>query len=81
VLTQALHEIVAAEMQLSRQQSTADEIATGNQKSTRAQAKLIDLIAASDTTRAVELWRRHMHAVGEVLVRTVGPAYVIDIVE
>jgi GntR family transcriptional regulator, transcriptional repressor for pyruvate dehydrogenase complex len=81
VLSQALHEIVAAEMQLSRQQSTPDEIATGNRKSTQAQAKLIDLIAAGDISRAVELWRRHMSAVGDVLVRTVGAAYVIDIVE
>jgi DNA-binding FadR family transcriptional regulator len=81
VLTQALHEIVAAEMQLSRRQSTADEVTTGNLKSTRVHAKLIDLIAAGKSTGAVDLWRRHMNTVGEVLVRTVGPAYVIDIVE
>jgi DNA-binding FadR family transcriptional regulator len=81
VLTQALHEIVAAEMQLSRQQLTADEVAAGNLKSTRVQTKLIDLIAGGDTTGAVELWRRHMNNVGEVLVSSVGPAYVIDIVE
>ncbi len=81
VLTQALHEIVAAEMQLSRQQSTATDVTTGNLNSTRVHTKLIDFIAAGETTRAVDLWRRHMHAVGEVLVRTVGPAYVIDIVE
>ncbi len=68
VLTQALHEIVAAEMQLSR-------------TATRVHTKLIDLIAAGDATRAVDLWGRHMRAVGEVLVRTVGPAYVIDIVD
>ena len=43
--------------------------------------KLIGLIAAGETIRAVALWRRYMHTVGEVLVRTVGPAYVIDIVE
>lgn len=81
VLTQALHEIVAAEMQLARQQSTADQVASGNIKSTRVHTKLIDFIAAGDTTGAVELWRRHMNTVGDVLVRTVGPAYVIDIVE
>jgi DNA-binding FadR family transcriptional regulator len=81
VLTQALHEIVAAEMQLSRQQSTASEVANGNLASTRVHTKLIDLIAGGHATRAVELWRRHMNKVGEVLVSTVGPAYVIDIVE
>ena len=35
VLTQALHEIVAAEMQLARQRSAADEAASGNLVSTR----------------------------------------------
>jgi GntR family transcriptional regulator, transcriptional repressor for pyruvate dehydrogenase complex len=81
VLTQALHEIVAAEMQLSRRQSTAADVTTGNLNSTRVHTKLIDSIAAGDTTGALDLWSRHMRAVGEVLVRTVGTAYVIDIVE
>lgn len=81
VLTQALHEIVAAEMLLAQQQGTVEEVTTGHLRATRAQTKLIQLIADGDTTRAVDLWRRHMNAVGDVLVRTVGPAYVIDIVE
>jgi GntR family transcriptional regulator, transcriptional repressor for pyruvate dehydrogenase complex len=81
VLTQALHEIVAAEMQLAQRRSTPEQVATGNLRATRAQTKLIQLIADGDKTHAVELWRRHMNAVGDILVRTVGPAYVIDIVE
>jgi DNA-binding FadR family transcriptional regulator len=81
VLTQALHEIVSAEMQLAQQRATPEQVATGHLRATRAQTKLIQLIADGDTTHAVELWRRHMNAVGDILVRTVGPAYVIDIVE
>ncbi len=81
VLTQALHEIVAAEMQLAQQRATPEQVATGHLRAARAQTKLIQLIADGDTTRSVELWHRHMNAVGDILVRTVGPAYVIDIVE
>lgn len=81
VLTQALHEIVAAEMQLAQQRATPEQVATGHLRAARAQTKLIQLIADGDTTRAVDLWRRHMNAVGDILIRTVGPAHVIDIVE
>ena len=81
VLTQALHEIVAAESQLAREAASVEQMATGNLRATRAHSKLIKLMAAGDTSRAVELWHGHMSAIGKVLIETVGPACVIEIVD
>jgi DNA-binding FadR family transcriptional regulator len=81
VLTLALHEIVAAEMELSRQRSSAEAVRTGNLRATRTQNKLVDLIAAGEVSAATDLWRRHMAAIGDVVLRTIGPASVIDIVD
>jgi DNA-binding FadR family transcriptional regulator len=81
VLTLALHEIVAAEMELSRQRASAEQVRKGNQRATRTQRQLVELVAAGDADGAVALWRRHMGAIGDVLVDTVGPASVVDILE
>jgi DNA-binding FadR family transcriptional regulator len=81
VLTLALHEIVAAEMDLAGRRATVEQVRKGNRRATRAQAKLVGLIAESQVQPAAELWRRHMQAIGQVLLHTVGPASVVDILD
>lgn len=81
VLTLALHEIVAAEMELSRQRAGAEQVRKGNLRATRAQRRLVELVDDGDADGAVALWRRHMGAIGDVLLDTVGPASVVDVLD
>jgi DNA-binding FadR family transcriptional regulator len=50
-----------------------------NRQGVRSHRKLLKLIETGDGAGAEEYWRAHMDAAGKVMLRTLGPATVVDL--